>query len=55
MGHHALAWRSTSLGNGGVMSQWENEWMTGGMWVASETKGLKASMGSIIVGKGEVF
>ena len=31
MGHHALAGRSTSLslGNGGAMAQWENEWMRG--------------------------
>ena len=36
MGHHALAGRSTSLslGYGGVMDQWRNEWMRGGMWVA---------------------
>ena len=24
MGHHAPAWRSTSLENGGAMAQWEN-------------------------------
>ena len=24
MGHHALAWRSTSLENGGAMAQWED-------------------------------
>ena len=56
MGHHALAGRSTSLslGYGGVMDQWRNEWMRGGMWVASETKGLKESTGSIIVCKGRV-
>ena len=34
MGHHVLAERSTSLslslGNGGAMAQWENEWLIGG-------------------------
>ena len=25
---------SLSLGNGGAMAKWENEWMRGGMWVA---------------------
>ena len=25
---------SLSLGYGGAMAQWENEWMRGGMWVA---------------------
>ena len=36
MGHHALARRSASLslGYGGAMAQWRNEWMRGGMWVA---------------------
>ena len=24
MGHHAIAWRSTSLENGGAMAQWED-------------------------------
>ena len=40
MGHHALAWRSTSLGWGsyGSMENWGE-----GVWVAWETKGLKAS------------
>ena len=37
-GHHALVGRSTSLslslGYGGAMAQWRNEWMRGGMWVA---------------------
>ena len=43
MGHHSLAWRSTSLslGNEGAMAQWEDGGE--GVWVDLETNGLKES------------
>ena len=52
MSHHSLAWRGTSLGWGSYSSMEDGG---EGVWVAWETKGLKASMGSITVCKGEVI
>ena len=53
MGHHALAHGNTSLG-WGEMAQWEWRWRKGSVG-GLRGKGLKASTGSITIGKGEVF
>ena len=58
MGHHALA-RSTSLSHSAMEEElWLNgecEWKRRGCGWLERQRGLKASMGSIIVCKGEVF